>query len=108
MSHFYEEAVRLGVEKVAHNSQAFLCAYGVLIPSPCCSLKCATFARTANALVGIDDPTPAEADLSVPIFEKMTLFVGGRARVSQAGVILIFPLRLGGRHLLQNKDWLAE
>ena len=32
---------------------------------------------SANVPVGIDDPTPAEADLSVPIFEKMILFVGG-------------------------------
>jgi len=95
MSHFYEEAVRLGVERVAHISQAFLCAYGVLIPLPCCSPKFATSARTANALVGIDDPTPAEADLSVPIFEKMTFFVGDVQRGSQPRMILIFPLRLG-------------
>ena len=108
LSHFYEEAVRLGVERVAHISQAFLCAYGVLIPLPCCSPKFATFARTANALVGIDDPTPAEADLSVPIFEKMTLFVEGVQRCSKQGMILIFRCAFGRRHLLQIKERLAE
>ena len=77
LSHFYEEAVRVGVERAAHISQAFWCAYGVLIPFPLCSPKFTTIARSANAPVGIDDLAPAEADLSVPIFEKMTLFVGG-------------------------------
>ena len=66
MSHFYEEPVRLGVERAGNISQAFLCESGVLIPLHRCSRKFATFARSANAPVGIDDPTPAEADLSVP------------------------------------------
>ena len=102
LSHFYEEAVRLGVERVAHISQAFLCAYGVLIPLPCCSPKFATSARTANALVGIDDPTPAEADLSVPIFEKMTFLLGACKGVS-ARDDLDFPLRLGAAAPLANQ-----
>lgn len=67
----------MGVERAAHISQAFWCESGILIPFPRCSPKFATFARSANVPVGIDDPTPAEADLSVPIFEKMTLFVRG-------------------------------
>ena len=75
----------MGVERAAHISQAFLCAYGVLTPLPCCSPKFATFARIANAPVGIDDPTPTEADLSVPIFEKMTLFVGGVLETMRVG-----------------------
>ena len=99
---FTREAVRLGVERVAHISQAFLCAYGVLIPLPCCSPKFATFARTANALVGIDDPTPAEADLSVPIFEKMTFLLGACKGVS-ARDDLDFPLRLWAAAPLANQ-----
>ena len=67
----------MAVEKTAHISQAFLCESGVLIPLHCCSHEFATFARSANVPVGIDDPTPAEADFGVPIFEKMILFVGG-------------------------------
>ena len=49
-----------------HISQAPWCAYCILIPFPSCIPKLTTIARSANVLVGIDDPTPAEADLSAP------------------------------------------
>ena len=67
----------MGVERTAHILQAFWCACSVLIPLQRCSPKFTLFARSANVPVGIDDPTPTEAGLSVPIFEKMILFVGG-------------------------------
>ena len=37
-----------------------------MIPFPRCSPKFTTIAKSANAPVRIDYPTPAEADLSVP------------------------------------------
>ena len=69
----------------SHILQAFWCACSVLIPLHRCSPKFTTFARSANVPVGIDDPTPAEAHLSVPIFEKMILFVGGVLETLCAG-----------------------
>lgn len=52
LSHFYEEPVRLGVERAGNISLAFWCAYGVLI----LGLKlCPWVMKEANGREGFDD-----------------------------------------------------